>query len=337
MKFRKFVDNVVIHPSGGNGGNGCVSMRREKYVPFGGPDGGDGGDGGNVILEADRNIDALTDLYYAPLPRAQDGKHGSGKQLAGRRGEDRIIKVPCGTEIWPAAGGPMLEDLVSQNDRFIAAHGGKGGKGNYHWRRSGYLAMSSHTDGEPGERADLRLELKLVADIGLVGFPNAGKSSILCAISDAHPKVTAYPFTTLNPIIGTMVFEDYSLIRVADLPGLIENAHNGAGLGHSFLRHIERSKCIAYVLDMAGTDGRDPLSDYRKLRKELELHKKELLKRPALIVANKMDVDIARKNFKKFVTTTRKKPIPVSALSREGIAELKIAMRKLSAGACSIG
>lgn len=329
MKFRKFVDTCIVHATGGNGGNGCVSMRREKYVPCGGPDGGDGGDGGSVVLQADRNSDSLIDLFYAPLLHAQDGGKGSGQKSAGRNGTDRVVMVPCGTEIWPADGGFMIADLVSHGDRMVVARGGKGGKGNHHWKGTGHLALSSHTDGEPGESFDLRIELKIVADVGLVGFPNAGKSSLLGAITDAHPKIAAYPFTTLNPIVGTMVFEDYSRIRVADMPGLIEGAHDGVGLGHAFLRHIERSKCLAYVLDMAGTDGRDPVQDYRKLRNELKLHDKRLPNRPAVIIANKMDLPAARINLKRFTRLTRKKPIAVSALVRDGVREAQAALKAL--------
>jgi len=329
MKSRRFVDTVTLYAFAGNGGNGCVSWRREKYVEKGGPNGGDGGRGGHVILRADKDTDSLVDIYFAPHQRAEDGGRGGSQTLTGKCGEDRIVKVPCGTEVWDPTSTQMLADIVNHGDEFMVANGGKGGLGNYRWRSRGYEALTAHTDGGPGEEITLRLELKLVADAGFVGFPNAGKSSLLAAISAAHPKIGAYPFTTLNPIIGTVVFEDYSHLTVADMPGLIKGAHDGIGLGHAFLRHIERAKYLVYVVDMAGVDGRNPVDDYRCLRKELELHKADLLKRPALIVANKMDVESAKKNLEKFVKKTHTRPIRLSAITGNGIDKLKAALKKL--------
>lgn len=331
MKSRRFVDTATLHASAGKGGDGCVSWRREKYVEKGGPDGGDGARGGHVILKADNNTDSLVDIYFAPHRRAEEGGRGGGNTLRGKTGRDLVVKVPCGTEVWDETGTDMLSDLVAHGDELIVAHGGEGGMGNYRWRTRTYEALTAHTDGEPGEERTLKLELKLVADASLAGFPNAGKSSLLAAISSAHPKIGAYPFTTLNPIVGTVVFDDYSHLSVADLPGLIKGAHEGVGLGHAFLRHMERARCLVYVLDMAGIDGRDPIEDYVNLRNELELHKAELLERPSIIVANKMDVKQATKNLTRFVRKFRKRPIKVSAVTGEGIDKLKQALKKLQA------
>ncbi|MEI6807574.1 MAG: GTPase ObgE [bacterium] len=329
MKSRRFVDTATLHAKAGKGGDGCVSWRREKFVEMGGPDGGDGARGGHIILKADNNTDSLVDIYFAPHRNAQDGGSGGGNTLRGKTGKDMLIKVPCGTEVWDSSGGEMLADLITNGDEFIATHGGNGGMGNYRWRTRTFEALTAHSDGEPGELKTLKLELKLVADASLAGFPNAGKSSLLTAISSAHPKVGAYPFTTLNPIVGTVVFDDYSHLTVADLPGLIKGAHEGIGLGHAFLRHMERARCLVYVLDMAGIDGRDPLDDYMNLQNELKLHKEELLERPSLIVANKMDVKQAAKNLTRFTKKFRKRPICISATTGDGIDKLKIALKKL--------
>jgi GTP-binding protein len=328
MKSRRFVDTVNVHIRAGNGGNGCVSFRREKFVPHGGPDGGDGGRGGNVILVGDHDEDSLVRLYFTPEQRAEDGGHGKGSQLHGRNGKDLVIQVPCGTEIHDPRTGIRLGDITKHGQQMILARGGKGGLGNCHWKSSTHQAPREHTDGEAGEEFDVRMELKLLADAGLVGYPNAGKSSVLSRISDAHPRIAAYPFTTLNPIIGTLLFDDYTRIRVADIPGLIDGAHAGRGLGHEFLRHVERSQVLIYVIDMAGMDGRKPYEDYRNLRNELKLHNKELARRPSIIVANKMDLPEAVENLKAFKSKTRTKPLKVSTLSGDGLDELKEAIRQ---------
>jgi GTPase len=329
MKDRKFIDTAVLYAESGRGGNGCVSFRREKYVPKGGPDGGDGGRGGHVILRANANLDSLIGVYFAPHRRAQAGGNGMGNQMHGANGQDLVVDVPCGTEVWMAETGELIADIATVDQTVIVAKGGKGGRGNVHWKSATHQAPTEHTDGEPGESPTLRLELKLVADAGLVGFPNAGKSSLLRALSDAHPKVGAYPFTTLNPIIGTVVFDDYTRLRLADIPGLIEGAHDGVGLGHAFLRHVERARCFLFVLDMAAIDGRDPLSDYRCLRDELRLHKAELADRAALIVANKMDCPESAENLAIFRRATGLDPYRVSALTGEGISELRDALHAL--------
>lgn len=326
MKSRKFVDSVVLYARAGAGGNGCVSFRREKFVPCGGPDGGDGGRGGNITLKADYDEDSLVRLFFTPHQRAGNGGYGKGKKLHGRNGKDLVLPVPIGTEVHNTETGEMLGDLTAHDDELTIAHGGRGGKGNCRWKTSTHQAPTEHTDGEPGEELKLRLLLKLVSNAGLVGFPNAGKSSLLAKISDAHPRVGAYPFTTLNPVIGTMIFDDYSRLRVADIPGLITGAHDGIGLGHAFLRHIERAAYLIYVLDMAGVDGRLPHDDYASLKREIGLHKKDLLTRPSLLVANKSDLPEAGPNLKIFIKKTGLIPIPISATTGEGIPELKDAI-----------
>lgn len=329
MKSRLFVDSVVIHAKSGNGGNGITSFRREKYVPKGGPDGGDGGKGGHVIVKAHKDITSLVHLHYAPEQYAQNAEHGKGKQQHGRNGKDLIIKVPCGTEVRDNETGKLLADLVEHNSEFMVLRGGKGGRGNIHWKTSTNRAPRQHSDGEPGELATLLMDLKLVADIGLVGFPNAGKSSLLSKLTDAHPKVAAYPFTTLNPIIGTMSLKNHLTTTIADIPGLIENAHKGAGLGHAFLRHIERSSYLVFVIDMSGMDGKLPWENYLNLQEELRLHKQELLNKPAIIVANKMDLPESKNNLAKFRKKTKTSPVAVSALTGEGVLKLKRLIEKM--------
>lgn len=329
MKNRKFVDSVVVYARAGDGGNGCVSFRREKHVPYGGPNGGDGGKGGDIILMADREVDSLIQLYFTPHQNAEHAEHGRGKQQYGKAGRDRIIKVPRGTEVWSADGTVLMADIVQHGDQYLLVRGGKGGLGNMHFKTSTHQAPREFTPGEAGEEVSIRLELKLVADIGLVGFPNAGKSSLLTQLSDAHPKIASYPFTTLNPIIGTLIFEDYTRLTVADLPGLIKDAHAGVGLGYDFLRHVERARFLIYVIDMAGIDARAPHEDYKALRNELKLYRKDLIDRPSLVVANKMDVPEAQVALKEFKRKTRTKPLLVSAVTGEGIPELRQAIQTL--------
>lgn len=323
MKTRTFIDSVTIHALGGKGGNGCVSFRREKYVPRGGPDGGDGGRGGHVILRADPNTDSLISLYFQPHQHAPGGQHGMGKKMHGRNGADLVVLVPRGTEVRNATTNEVFGDLVESGQEMTVAKGGKGGLGNPHWQTTTHQTPYEHTDGEPGDEFNLRLELKLMADVGLVGFPNAGKSSVVSRISNAHPKVAPYAFTTINPIIGTVMVDDYSRFSVADIPGMIAGAHEGVGLGDRFLRHIERSACLAFVIDMAGTEGRDPAADYKVLRRELELYNPALLERPFVVVANKMDLPGAAKLLTSFKRKTKTKPIPISAETGDGIDELK--------------
>lgn len=331
MKSRLFVDSVAIRAKSGDGGNGITSFRREKCVPKGGPDGGDGGKGGHVILRAHKDVTSLIHLHYAPEQYAKNAEHGKGKQQHGKNGKDLIIKVPCGTEVRDEETGELLADLVDHNSEFMALCGGKGGRGNIHWKTSTNRAPRQHSDGEPGKLATLRLDLKLVADIGLVGFPNAGKSSLLSKLTYAHPKIAAYPFTTLNPIIGTMSLTNHLTTTIADIPGLIENAHKGAGLGHAFLRHIERSSCLIFVIDMSGMDGKLPWDNYLNLQEELRLHKQDILDKPSIIVANKMDLPESKNNLTKFRKKTNTSPAAVSALTGEGVLKLKRLIEKLCA------
>jgi len=329
VKGFKFVETAGADILAGGGGNGCASFRREKYVPFGGPDGGDGGRGGHVILQADPNVDSLIALYYQPRQHAEDGGKGMGQKRHGRNGQDLILKVPCGTVVRDETTGEILGDLIMPGEQLLVARGGKGGLGNCHWKTSIHQAPLEHTEGGAGEQRRLRLDVKIVADIGLIGFPNAGKSTLLAAISHAHPKIAAYPFTTLQPVIGTIQYDTFTRLKLVDIPGLIQGAHTGAGLGHTFLRHVERTRGLVYVIDMAGSDGRHPADDYAALRDELNHYNPALLQRPALIVANKMDLDPALENLPEFMAQTGQKPLLVSGLTRRGTDELKSALHKL--------
>ncbi len=322
MKPKPFVDTVLIHASAGSGGNGCVSFRREKYVPRGGPDGGDGGRGGHVMLEADPHQDSLTPFFFAPNLRAEAGGNGSGNRRHGRNGEDRLGRVPLGTVVRDADTGLLLGELLREGERLQVARGGKGGLGNYHWVTPSHRAPREHTDGETGEILNLRLELKSIADVGLVGFPNAGKSSLLDALTRANSRIGAYPFTTIHPVIGVLERPDQSRIRIADVPGLIRDAHLGHGLGIAFLRHIERAACLIVVVDMAATEGRDPVADFTHVMDEMRHYNATLPDRVALVVANKMDGPDAAAHQADFERRTGRAPFPVSALTGAGIPEL---------------
>ncbi len=330
LKSHKFVDSAAARVVAGAGGDGCASFRREKFVPRGGPDGGDGGRGGHVFAEADRNVDSLIALYFQPLQRAGDGEPGRGKQQHGRNGRDLTIKVPCGTEVRDLDADASMGALLEDGARLQVAAGGRGGLGNCHWKTSTHQAPREHTSGAPGETRQIRFDLKIIADIGLIGFPNAGKSTLLGKISHAHPRIAAYPFTTLNPVIGTVKYEAaYRELRVVDIPGLIPGAHAGAGLGTAFLRHVERARALLLVLDMAGTEGRSPADDCRNLLEELRLYRADLLQRPMLVAANKMDLPEAAANLGEFRRLTGRQPIPISARAGSGLAELRQAMHDL--------
>lgn len=328
MKVRQFVDSVKIFVAAGDGGDGCVHFRREKYIPYGGPDGGDGGSGGNVILQADPDVDSLQNLYFSPHQRAEAGEPGRGNNKHGKNGADLIVPVPLGTEAWDEETQTLIGDLLEPGGQLIIAQGGKGGLGNPHWKTAVHQAPRESTPGVEGEIKTIRLELKIAADFGLVGFPNSGKSSLISKLTHAHPKIGAYPFTTLNPIVGTLKFDDFTQATIADIPGLIKGAYLGVGLGHRFLRHVERSSALIYVIDMAGSEDRDPIEDYRILRNELDQYRHELLLRPSVVVANKMDLPEAADNLTAFRKATRTKPLPVSALTGDGIADLKEMLRK---------
>ena len=329
-KTAVFKDKVKLYVFAGHGGDGCSSFRREKFVPKGGPDGGDGGHGGHVFIQADKDTDSLLPLYFRPHQKAEHGVRGKGKKMHGKRGADLIVKVPCGTEVYAFDSEKFLGEVIEDGENLRIAKGGKGGLGNVHFMTSSYQAPREFTPGGKGEEKTLRLIMKLVANAALVGFPNAGKSTLLSRISHAHPKIASYPFTTLNPIIGTVKFEeDYSSIRVADIPGLIEGAHTGIGLGHEFLRHIERTQLLIFVIDLAGTDGRDPADDYIKLREELQAYRPDLNQRPFVVVANKMDALESEDQYDDFVQKTGTTPFKMSAQHGEGLVEFEEELLKL--------
>ena len=328
MKTRKFIDHAVVHVRAGKGGDGSGSFRREAFVPLGGPDGGDGGRGGHVIFRGSHDVGSLINLYFAPQLFAEDGVSGSGRKKHGRNGDDLVVDVPCGTEVYDVETGSLVADIISDGQEVLTARGGDGGLGNVHFKTSTHQAPTEHTPGMPGQEFRLRMELKIIADAGLLGFPNAGKSSLLKCISDAHPRVAGYPFTTLNPIVGTIEYDDFSQLKVADVPGIIEGAASGVGLGLRFLKHIARSTVLVYVVDMAGLDNRDPWVDYRKLRAEVKQHDASMLERPYLVIANKMDVACAHENLPRFIQETGQTPIPLSALNSgdDGVERFKEAL-----------
>jgi len=292
-----FVDKTDIVVKSGDGGNGCCSFRREKYVPKGGPDGGDGGDGGDVILESTTSEPNLNSLVYRRRYVAANGPGGQGADKHGRNADAVVVPVPVGTVVRDHDTGELIADLDHIGARVVVAKGGKGGRGNARFATSTNRAPRYRELGRPGEERRLDLELKIIADAGLVGYPNAGKSTLLTRVSGARPKVAAYPFTTLHPVVGVVEYPDFTRITVADIPGLIDGAHENVGLGHEFLRHIERTKVLVFVLDMGGVDGRTPWEDYASLKRELELYQSGLSSRPSLIVANKMDLPEAAENL----------------------------------------
>jgi len=317
-----FVDQARVYVKGGDGGNGIVAFRREKYVPMGGPAGGDGGRGGNVVFKADEGLRNLMDFKYKRHFKAVRGAHGKGKNMHGASGEDMVVKVPPGTIIRDDDTGELIADMIEVGQEVVVAKGGRGGRGNSRFTSAQNKAPSISENGEPGEERWISLELKLLADVGLVGFPNAGKSTLISRISAARPKIADYPFTTLVPNLGVVLTKSRELFVVADIPGLIEGAHEGTGLGHDFLRHVERTKALLFVLDTAQTEGRDVLNDYNILQRELEQHDINLLKRPFLIVANKMDIPEARENVKKLYESFGEKVCCISAATGQGVDDL---------------
>jgi GTP-binding protein len=387
-----FVDKVKIYARAGDGGNGSVSFRREKYIDHGGPDGGSGGNGGDIVLIADKNVGDLSDYHFSPRLVAQHGIHGRGKNRAGRNGKEMIFRVPVGTQVFrlsrpvrrlgyqryrPAAvmeeedfkstkmmgivhqpgrarealanaraaedkkptvdAAPVEEmldereliaDMIEEGQTYILAKGGHGGRGNFSFRSSTHQAPREFEYGEPGEELHVELELKTLADVGLVGYPNAGKSTLLSKLTRAHPKIAAYPFTTLTPNVGLTDFDDYTRITIADIPGLIEGAHEGRGLGYEFLRHIERCRLLLILIDMAGVDARKPWDDYKQLLGELKLYNPELLQKPRVVVANKMDLPAAKKNLAAFKRKHKVKVLAIAAQDGEGLEKLKLALQK---------
>ncbi|MFQ5951978.1 MAG: GTPase ObgE [Candidatus Omnitrophota bacterium] len=307
------VDQAKIYVYGGQGGKGCDSLYKDIFHRRGVPDGGDGGNGGNVVIESDSNLQTLLDFKYNQHYRAGNGKHGSSNKKHGKRGEDRLVKVPVGTIIKEAGTDLVLRDLARKDERVAVARGGAGGKGS--------AKVREVTEGEAGEERELILELKLVADCGIIGFPNAGKSTLVSKISKAHTKIAPYPFTTRSPKLGVVTVDDDTFV-VADMPGLIEGAHSGRGLGDRFLRHIERTTVLVHLVDIVPLDGSDPADNYFKLEKELELYGGGVSKKPRIVVANKMDMPDAEKNLKKFVDKVREKIWIISALKGDGLKEL---------------
>ncbi|NLJ72984.1 MAG: GTPase ObgE, partial [Syntrophomonadaceae bacterium] len=317
-----FIDYAKINVKAGDGGNGIVAFRREKYVPMGGPAGGDGGRGGDIIFIADEGLNTLMDFRYQKHFKAKRGSHGQGKNMHGAAGEDLIVKLPVGTIIRDDDSDYVLADLVSAGQSVVIAKGGRGGRGNARFASSRNKAPSISENGEPGEEKWIRLELKLLADVGLVGFPNAGKSTLISRISAARPKIADYPFTTLTPNLGVVKTKHNDAFVVADIPGLIENAHSGAGLGHQFLRHVERTRVLVFVLDTAQTEGRDVIEDYEVLKLELALYNEELSQRPFLIAANKLDIPEALPNLERLTDKFGNKVFPISAVTGAGVDEL---------------
>ncbi|MBX6423756.1 GTPase ObgE [Thermosulfurimonas sp. F29] len=318
----RFVDRVKIHVKAGDGGHGCVSFRREKYVPRGGPDGGDGGDGGDVILVADSQLHTLYDFYHRVHFRAENGRPGMGKKMTGRDGEDLILRVPVGTVVRDAETGEILGDLVQPGQRLVVARGGKGGRGNARFATPTNQAPRYAEPGKPGEERWLVLELKLIADVGLVGLPNAGKSTLLSRISAARPKIADYPFTTLQPNLGVVSLSDERTFVVADLPGLIEGAHQGVGLGLEFLRHVERTRVLLQLVDAASPD---PLHDFEVVEREMAHYQPELLRKPRAVALNKIDLipERAVLNPVREKIEARGHPVYlISAATGEGIREL---------------
>ena len=321
----KFIDETKIRVFAGDGGRGCVSFRREKYVPRGGPNGGNGGPGGDVVMVADPQLTTLLDLRYQKQYKAGRGQHGMGSDCHGRRGDDRLIHVPVGTIIRDAATGELIGDLPTAGERVIVAAGGRGGKGNAHFVSSTHRSPRFAQPGEPGEERELEIELRLLADVGIIGLPNAGKSTLIAAISAVRPKIADYPFTTLVPNLGVVGYEEGKSFVVADIPGLIEGAHEGHGLGHKFLRHVMRTHLLIHLIDASQIDPEDPLADWKTVNRELALFDPQLAKKPQIVVANKIDLPDARENVKILAGRLPKEFRPlytISAATTENVQRL---------------
>jgi len=319
----RFVDEATIHAKAGDGGDGCVSFRREKYVPRGGPDGGDGGNGGDVLITADPNFSTLLDLVSKTEIRAGHGEPGRSRKQHGANGRNVLIRVPLGTVVHDEDTGLRLLDLTELGEPVALAKGGKGGRGNTCFKSAINQAPTQYERGQPGQARRIRLELKIVADVGLIGQPNAGKSTLLSRISAARPKVAPYPFTTLQPMVGIVETDDYRRFTVADLPGLIRGAHEGKGLGDEFLRHIERTRILVHVVDAAPLDGSDPLDNYHAIREEVRLHSAALADRPEIVAANKMDLEAAEAGLQRLRGGLDRDVLPISALTGSGLPELR--------------
>lgn len=322
-----FYDEVNVSFKAGKGGDGCFSFRRAKYEPKGGPDGGDGGRGGNVYVVGDTNVADLTDFHFKPGWQAKNGEPGRGSDQHGAKGAHITLKLPIGTIVVDRETGEAVAEVTEHGEEVLLLEGGEGGKGNAQFKSSTNQAPRQFTLGKPGETGEFRLIIKTIADVGLIGFPNAGKSTLLNMMTNAHPKTGAYPFTTMFPTVGVLEYpEQFERITLADIPGLIEGASENKGLGHRFLKHVERCKVLLIMLDMQGTDGREPIADYRVLQNELKLYMPGLAKKPILLCANKMDEPNAAENLKAFSKKVKDKVYPISCVSDEGFDALKQAL-----------
>ncbi len=324
-----FIDEVTIKVIAGNGGDGCTAFRREKFVPMGGPYGGNGGNGSDIIFKVDTGLHTLIDLRYMKVVKGKKGENGSGKNMDGKNAQDIIIKVPQGTVVADSDTNFIIADLKDKDSEVIVAKGGRGGRGNTAFKTQSNPAPNFSENGEPGEEKILKVELKLLADVGLVGLPSVGKSTILSKVTKAKPKIADYHFTTLTPNLGVVKTKDNRSFVMADLPGLIEGASEGVGLGDKFLRHIERTKVIAHVIDMSGLEGRDPYADYLTINKELEKFSPKLIKKPMIVIANKMDVPSASKNLEEFKKKVKCEIYPIKAISNEGLDDVLIKLADL--------
>lgn len=326
-----FVDHVKIYVKGGDGGDGMVAFRREKYIAYGGPAGGDGGNGADVIFEVDEGLRTLMDFRYQRHFKAPRGEHGMSKNKHGKNAEHMVVRVPPGTVVTEGENGPVIADLVEHGQRAVIARGGRGGRGNSRFATSQNPAPELSEKGEPGVEKEIVLELKVLADVGLVGFPSVGKSTLLSVVTSAKPKIGNYHFTTIVPNLGMVETNDHRSFAIADLPGLIEGAHEGVGLGHQFLRHIERTRVIVHVIDMSGMEGRDPYEDYVTINEELQQYNLRLTERPQIIVANKMDMPDAEENLKTFKGQIKEEVqiFPISAVTRKGLDDLLFAVADL--------
>ncbi len=321
----QFIDEVKVYVKAGDGGRGCVSFRREKYVPKGGPDGGDGGRGGHIIFKAMGDINTLLDIKYQQQYRAKNGQHGMGKDMHGKNGKDLTISVPVGTVVKDAVSSEILEDLISGGQEFIVVKGGRGGLGNAHFKSATRQAPRFAQPGEPGEERTLVLELKLLADVGLIGLPNAGKSTLISSVSSAKPKIADYPFTTLTPVLGVVKYGEFKSFVIADIPGLIEGAHKGAGLGFQFLRHVERTSFLLHLVDISEMAEGDPVDNFEKINKELKLYGLQLLKKHQVVAGTKLDIKGNRKRLDRLALYCKDKNydfLPISAVTGEGIKKL---------------
>ena len=324
-----FIDEVVMEVVAGRGGDGCMAFLREKFVPMGGPNGGNGGKGADIIFRADEGLRTLLDLRYQKKIKGEPGENGEGKNKSGSYAEDKIIKVPVGTTIKDFDTDVVIADLTKHNEEVIVAYGGKGGRGNVTLATRNNPCPSYAERGEPGEERKIKVELRMLADVGLVGLPSVGKSTLLSMITNANPKIAAYHFTTLSPNLGVVSTKDNNFV-IADLPGLIEGASEGVGLGHKFLKHVERTKIIAHVIDMSGSEGREPYDDYKVIRKELEEFSPKLLNKKEIIIANKMDLPNASDNLKKFKEKVQEPVYEISALNNQNLDVLINALSELA-------